>query len=161
MINPSEDCESLRGNRGRLRFAGVALHFKIPEGYTLTLMLITTLASDPDIAQNYGWATVGFYYYRSVYPATIVVERRTIYSSSASYRYHYRSFNCFRCTSGRGGSGQPVIEKRPSEAYQEAICLNFLPKGFCNPRDWPERMRVNQAHNTLYNSLNQAMRTGV
>lgn len=28
-----------------LIIAGVALHFKIPEGYTLTLMLITTLAS--------------------------------------------------------------------------------------------------------------------
>ncbi len=36
--NPSEDCESLRGNRGRVIIAGVALHFKIPEGYTLTLM---------------------------------------------------------------------------------------------------------------------------
>lgn len=43
-----------------LIIAGVALHFKIPEGYTLTLMLITTLASYLILRKNYGWATVGF-----------------------------------------------------------------------------------------------------
>ncbi len=35
-----------------LIIAGVALHFKIPEGYTLTLMLITTPRQLPDIAQK-------------------------------------------------------------------------------------------------------------
>lgn len=43
-----------------LIIAGVTLHFKIPEGYTLTLMLITTLASYLILRKNYGWATVGF-----------------------------------------------------------------------------------------------------
>ncbi|MFP1557598.1 hypothetical protein ACLB1T_08870 [Escherichia coli] len=43
----------------KLIIAGVALHFKIPEGYTLTLMSITTLASYLILATMAG-ATVGF-----------------------------------------------------------------------------------------------------
>ena len=61
-----------------LIIAGVTLHFKIPEGYTLTLMLIT-LVSYLILRKNYGWATVGFTDHRSVYPATVVAERRAVH----------------------------------------------------------------------------------
>lgn len=42
------------------------------------------------------------------------------------------------------------------EAYQEAIRLILSEDPQPTPLAW-QRMRVNQAHNTLYNSLNQAM----
>ncbi|WP_123055978.1 YccS/YhfK family putative transporter [Escherichia coli] len=82
-----------------LIIAGVALHFKIPEGYTLTLMLITTLAS-------------------------YLILRKNAHDAL--------------------------------EAYQEAIRLILSEDPQPTPLAW-QRMRVNQAHNTLYNSLNQAM----
>ncbi len=78
-----------------LIIAGVALHFKIPEGYTPDLDADYHPCQLPDIAQKLRLGDGRFYYYRSVYPATIVVERRAIHPS-ASYRYHYWLFNCFR-----------------------------------------------------------------
>lgn len=43
-----------------LIIAGVALYFKIFEGYILTLMLIIIFVSYLILRKNYGWATVGF-----------------------------------------------------------------------------------------------------
>nr|VUD34570.1 YccS/YhfK family integral membrane protein [Raoultella sp. NCTC 9187] len=40
--------------------AGLTLHFHVPEGYTLTAMLIITLLSYLIIRKSYGWAMVGF-----------------------------------------------------------------------------------------------------
>ncbi|STP69196.1 inner membrane protein [Escherichia coli] len=78
-----------------LIIAGVALHFKIPRRLHPDVDADYHPRQLPDIAQKLRLGDGRFYYYRSVYPATIVVERRAIHPS-ASYRYHYWLFNCFR-----------------------------------------------------------------
>lgn len=56
--------------------AGVTLHFRIPEGYTLALMLIITLVSYLTIRKNYGWANGWLYGDGGLYPATADAQRR-------------------------------------------------------------------------------------
>ncbi len=142
-----------------LIIAGVALHFKIPEGYTLTLMLITTLASYLILRKNYGWATVGF-------TITAVYTLQLLWLNGEQYIIPRLIDTIIGCLIAFGGTvwlwpqwQSGLLRKNAHDAletYQEAIRL-ILSK---DPQPTPlarQRMRVNQAHNTLYNSLNQAM----
>ncbi len=157
--NPSEDCESLTvGTVVGFIISGVALHFKIPEGYTLTLMLITTLASYLILRKNYGWATVGF--------TTAVYTLQLLWLNGEQYILPRLIDTIIGCLIAFGGTvwlwpqwQSGLLRKNAHdalEAYQEAIRLILREDPQPTPLAW-QRMRVNQAHNTLYNSLNQAM----
>ncbi|EGN4372297.1 TPA: hypothetical protein JZG20_001923 [Escherichia coli] len=142
-----------------LIIAGVALHFKIPEGYTLTLMLITTLASYLILRKNYGWATVGF-------TITAVYTLQLLWLNGEQYILPRLIDTIIGCLIAFGGTvwlwpqwQSGLLRKNAHdalEAYQEAIRLILSEDPQPTPLAW-QRMRVNQAHNTLYNSLNQAM----
>ncbi|HBM2088719.1 TPA: FUSC family protein, partial [Salmonella enterica subsp. enterica] len=139
--------------------AGVALHFKIPEGYTLTLMLITTLASYLILRKNYGWATVGF-------TVTAVYTIQLLTLNGEQFIVPRLIDTLIGCLIAFGGmvwlwpqwqSG--LLRKNAHdalEAAQEAIRLILSNDPQATPLAY-QRMRVNQAHNTLFNSLNQAM----
>ncbi len=142
-----------------LIIAGVALHFKIPEGYTLTLMLITTLASYLILRKNYGWATVGF-------TITAVYTLQLLWLNGEQYILPRLIDTIIGCLIAFGGTvwlwpqwQSGLLRKNAHdalEAYQDAIRLILSEDPQPTPLAW-QRMRVNQAHNTLYNSLNQAM----
>lgn len=142
-----------------LIIAGVTLHFKIPEGYTLTLMLITTLASYLILRKNYGWATVGF-------TITAVYTLQLLWLNGEQYILPRLIDTIIGCLIAFGGTvwlwpqwQSGLLRKNAHdalEAYQDAIRLILSEDPQPTPLAW-QRMRVNQAHNTLYNSLNQAM----
>lgn len=132
---------------------------KIPEGYTLTLMLITTLASYLILRKNYGWATVGF-------TITAVYTLQLLWLNGEQYILPRLIDTIIGCLIAFGGTvwlwpqwQSGLLRKNAHdalEAYQEAIRLILSEDPQPTPLAW-QRMRVNQAHNTLYNSLNQAM----
>ncbi|PUX42780.1 hypothetical protein BS418_22475, partial [Cronobacter sakazakii] len=48
------------GTLAGLIIAGITLHLKVPQGYTLLGMLLVTLISYLIIRRHYGWAMIGF-----------------------------------------------------------------------------------------------------
>ncbi len=141
------------GTLAGLVIAGLTLHFHVPESYTLSGMLLITLLSYLIIRKHYGWAMVGFTV-TAGYPATADAQRRTVYCRPA-YRHAYRLPDRLR----RDGLAVAAVAERPAEknahdaleADQQAIrlILSADPKA---PALAYQRMRVNQAHNALYNS---------
>ena len=73
-------------NRGRLIIGVWRCTLKIPEGYTLTLMLITNSRQLPDIAQTAA-TTVGCLTATAVYTLQLLYFERRAIHPSASYRY--------------------------------------------------------------------------
>ena len=142
-----------------LIIAGVTLHFHIPEGYTLALMLVITLVSYLTIRKNYGWATVGF-----TVTAGYTLQLLTLDGEQFIIpRFVDTVIGCLIAFGGtvwlwpQWQSG--LLRKNAHdalEADQEAIRLILSDDPQPTPLAW-QRMRVNQAHNTLFNSLNQAM----
>ena len=119
------------GTLAGLIIAGLTLHFHVPESYTLSGMLLITLLSYLIIRKHYGWAMVGF-------------------TVTAVYTLQLLTLN---------GEQSGLLKKNAHdalEADQQAIRLILSPDPKA-PALAYQRMRVNQAHNALYNSLNQAM----
>ncbi len=123
------------------------------------LMLITTLASYLILRKNYGWATVGF-------TITAVYTLQLLWLNGEQYILPRLIDTIIGCLIAFGGTvwlwpqwQSGLLRKNAHdalEAYQEAIRLILSEDPQPTPLAW-QRMRVNQAHNTLYNSLNQAM----
>ena len=142
-----------------LVIAGVTLHFHIQEGYTLAGMLLITLVSYLTIRKNYGWATVGF-------TVTAVYTLQLLTLNGEQFIVPRFIDTVTGCLIAFGGmlwlwpqwqSG--LLRKNAHdalEADQEAIRLILSNDPQATPLAY-QRMRVNQAHNTLFNSLNQAM----
>ncbi len=146
------------GTLAGLTIAGLTLHFHVPESYTLSGMLLITLLSYLIIRKHYGWAMVGFTV-TAVYTLQLLtlngeqfIIARLIdtligcliaFGGMVWLWPQWQSGllkKCPRCAGGRPAGNSPDPQRRskaPALAYQ--------------------RMRVNQAHNALYNSLNQAM----
>ena len=142
-----------------LVIAGVTLHFHIQESYTLAGMLLITLVSYLTIRKNYGWATVGF-------TVTAVYTLQLLTLNGEQFIVPRFIDTVTGCLIAFGGmlwlwpqwqSG--LLRKNAHdalEADQEAIRLILSNDPQATPLAY-QRMRVNQAHNTLFNSLNQAM----
>jgi len=147
------------GTIAGLVIAGLTLHFHVPEGYTLTAMLFITLLSYLIIRKHYGWAMVGF-------TVTAVYTLQLLTLNGEQFIIARLIDTLIGCLIAFGGmvwlwpqwqSG--LLRKNAHdalEADQEAIRL-ILSDDHQAPALAYRRMRVNQAHNSLYNSLNQAM----
>ncbi|WP_318374423.1 YccS/YhfK family putative transporter [Enterobacter sp.] len=147
------------GTMAGLIIAGITLHFHVPEGYTLLGMLVVTLISYLIIRKNYGWATVGF-------TITAVYSLQLLTLSGDQFIVARLIDTLIGCLIAFGGmvwlwpQWQSGLLRQNAhdalEADQEAIRLILSDDPQPTPLAY-QRMRVNQAHNTLFNSLNQAM----
>lgn len=147
------------GTIAGLCIAGGALHFHVANSYTLLAMLIITLVSYLYIRRSYGWATIGF-------TVTAVYTLQLITLNAEQFIIPRLIDTLLGCLIAFGGliwlwpqwqSG--LLRQNAHDAlstYQDAIKLILS----ADPQPTPlayQRMLVNQAHNTLFNSFNQAM----
>ena len=147
------------GTVAGLTIAGATLHFHVPEGYTLLGMLFITLVSYLIIRKSYGWATVGF-------TITAVYSIQILTLSGENFIVARLIDTLIGCLIAFGGmvwlwpqwqSG--LLRKNAHDAIekdQDAIRLILSDDPQPTPLAY-QRIRVNQAHNALFNSLNQAM----
>lgn len=147
------------GTLAGLIIAGVTLHFHAPEGYALAAMLVITLVSYLIIRKSYGWATVGF-------TVTAVYTIQLLTLNGEQFIMARLADTLIGCLIAFGGmvwlwpqwqSG--LLRKNAQqalEADQDAIRM-LLSNDPQAPALAYQRMKVNQAHNALFNSLNQAM----
>ena len=147
------------GTLAGLTIAGATLHFHVPEGYTLLGMLFITLVSYLIIRKSYGWATVGF-------TITAVYSIQILTLSGENFIVARLIDTLIGCLIAFGGmvwlwpqwqSG--LLRKNAHDAIekdQDAIRLILSHDPQPTPLAY-QRIRVNQAHNALFNSLNQAM----
>ncbi|WP_312632730.1 YccS/YhfK family putative transporter [Pseudescherichia sp.] len=147
------------GTLAGLTVAGATLHFHVPEGYTLLGMLFITLISYLIIRKSYGWATVGF-------TITAVYSIQILTLSGENFIVARLIDTLIGCLIAFGGmvwlwpqwqSG--LLRKNAHDAIekdQDAIRLILSDDPQPTPLAY-QRIRVNQAHNALFNSLNQAM----
>lgn len=147
------------GTLAGLLVAGATLHFRVPESYTLSGMLLVTLISYLIVRKSYGWATVGF-----TVTAVYTLQLLTLHGDQFILaRLIDTLIGCLIAFAGmvwlwpQWQSGLLRQNAHDAlEADQNAIRL-LLSAAHEAPAMAYQRMRVNQAHNTLYNSLNQAM----
>ncbi len=147
------------GTMAGLLIAGAALHFHVPEGYTLIGMLLVTLISYLIIRKSYGWATVGF-------TLTAVYTIQLLTLNGEHFIVARLIDTLIGCLIAFGGivwlwpQWQSGLLRRNAhdalETYQDALRLILSNDPEATPLAY-QRMRVNQAHNALFNSLNQAM----
>ncbi|WP_436874511.1 YccS/YhfK family putative transporter [Kosakonia sacchari] len=147
------------GTIAGLVIAGATLHFHVPLGFTLAAMLMITLVSYLIIRKNYGWAMVGF-------TITAVYTLQLLTLNGEEFIVARLIDTLIGCLIAFGGmvwlwpqwqSG--LLRQNAHDALetdQEAIRLILSDNPQPTPLAW-QRMRVNQAHNALFNSLNQAM----
>lgn len=147
------------GTLAGLFIAGATLHFRVPESYTLSGMLLVTLISYLIVRKSYGWATVGF-----TVTAVYTLQLLTLHGDQFIFaRLIDTLIGCLIAFAGmvwlwpQWQSGLLRQNAHDAlEADQNALRL-LLSADHEAPAMAYQRMRVNQAHNTLYNSLNQAM----
>ncbi len=147
------------GTIAGLLIAAGALHFNVPQGYILAGMLLITLIGYLIIRKHYALATVGF-------TVTAVYSLQLLSLSGEQFIMTRLVDTLLGCLIAFGGmvwlwpQWQSGLLRQNAwdalECDQQAIrrILSIDPQP--GPLAW-ERMRVNQAHNALYNSLNQAM----
>ena len=147
------------GTLAGLVIAAATLHYHFPEGFALAAMLVITLISYLIIRKNYGWATVGF-------TITAVYTLQLLTLNGEQFIVARFADTIIGCLIAFGGmlwlwpqwqSG--LLRKNAHsalEADQEAIQLILSDDPSAEKLAY-QRMRVNQAHNALFNSLNQAM----
>lgn len=147
------------GTIAGLCIAGGALHYHIADSYTLLAMLAITLVSYLYIRKSYGWATIGF-------TVTAVYTLQLITLNAEQFIIPRLVDTLLGCLIAFGGliwlwpqwqSG--LLRKNAHDAlssYQKALELILGADPQPTPLSY-QRMLVNQAHNTLFNSFNQAM----
>ena len=147
------------GTIAGLAIAGIALHFHFPQDIALAAMLVITLVSYLFIRQSYGWATIGF-------TVTAVYTLQLLTLSAEQFIVPRLIDTLLGCLIAFGGmvwlwpqwqSG--LLRQNAHDALetdQEAIRLILSNDPESTPLAY-QRMKVNQAHNALFNSLNQAM----
>lgn len=147
------------GTFAGLVIAAATLRFAVPEPVVLSSMLAITLISYLFIRKSYGWAMVGF-------TVTAVYSLQLLSLNGAQFLLPRLLDTLMGCLIAFAGmiwlwpQWQSGLLRQNAhdalEAYQEALQM------LLGPEQAPEklayqRMRVNQAHNALFNSLNQAM----
>ncbi|MBA0036153.1 FUSC family protein [Pantoea sp. BIGb0393] len=146
------------GTFAGLLIAAASLQLAVPESITLLFMLGITLASYLITRKYYGWSMIGF-------TVTAVYSLQLLSLNGAQFLLPRMMDTLMGCLIAFAGmiwlwpqwqSG--LLRKNAHdalEAYQEALQL------LLGPEQSPEklayqRIKVNQAHNALFNSLNQA-----
>ncbi|MCW6033994.1 YccS/YhfK family putative transporter [Pantoea sp. JK] len=146
------------GTFAGLLIAAASLQLAVPESITLLFMLGITLASYLITRKYYGWSMIGF-------TVTAVYSLQLLSLNGAQFLLPRMMDTLMGCLIAFAGmiwlwpqwqSG--LLRKNAHdalEAYQEALRM------LLGPEQSPEklayqRMKVNQAHNALFNSLNQA-----
>ncbi|WP_058910355.1 YccS/YhfK family putative transporter [Entomohabitans teleogrylli] len=147
------------GTMAGLLIAGATLHFHVPQSYTLSAMLLITLVSYLIIRKNYGWATIGF-------TVTAVYTLQLLSLNGEELLLPRLMDTLIGCLIAFGGTvwlwpqwQSGLLRQNAHDALetdQDAIRLILSNDPQPEPLAY-QRMRVNQAHNALYNSLNQAM----
>lgn len=147
------------GTLAGLLIAAATLHFQVSEAITLTAMLAITLISYLIIRTSYGWAMVGF-------TVTAVYTLQLLTLNGDQFIVTRLIDTLIGCLIAFGGvlwlwpQWQTGLLRKNAhdalEADQDALRLILSENPEATPLAW-QRMRVNQAHNTLFNSLNQAM----
>ena len=147
------------GTMAGLIIAGITLHYHLPDAFTLLCMLVVTLVSYLIIRKSYGWAMVGF-------TLTAVYTLQLLTLNGDQFIVARLIDTLIGCLIAFGGivwlwpQWQSGLLRRNAhdalEAYQDAIRLILSDDPQATPLAY-QRMRVNQAHNALFNSLNQAM----
>ncbi|HBZ15150.1 MAG TPA: hypothetical protein DEO73_05240 [Pantoea sp.] len=146
------------GTFAGLLIAAASLRLAVPESITLLFMLGITLASYLITRKYYGWSMIGF-------TVTAVYSLQLLSLNGAQFLLPRMMDTLMGCLIAFAGmiwlwpqwqSG--LLRKNAHdalEAYQDALRL------LLGPEQAPEklayqRIKVNQAHNALFNSLNQA-----
>ncbi|MBD8163749.1 YccS/YhfK family putative transporter [Erwinia persicina] len=147
------------GTLAGLVIAAATLGLHAPESWVLLIMLVITLVSYLFIRKFYGWATVGF-------TVTAVYSLQLLALNGAQFLLPRLMDTLMGCLIAFGGmiwlwpQWQSGLLRQNAhdalETYQEALQMLLG-----NEQDAVklayQRMRVNQAHNALFNSLHQAM----
>ncbi|WP_343553832.1 YccS/YhfK family putative transporter [Pantoea sp.] len=146
------------GTFAGLLIAAASLRLEVPESLTLLFMLVITLASYLVTRKYYGWSMIGF-------TVTAVYSLQLLSLNGAQFLLPRMMDTLMGCLIAFAGmiwlwpQWQSGLLRNNAhdalEAYQDALRL------LLGPEQSPEklayqRMRVNQAHNALFNSLNQA-----
>ncbi|MFH8135838.1 YccS/YhfK family putative transporter [Pantoea osteomyelitidis] len=147
------------GTFAGLVIAAATLRFAVPESIVLSGMLAITLISYLFIRKSYGWAMVGF-------TVTAVYSLQLLSLNGAQFLLPRLMDTLMGCLIAFGGmiwlwpQWQSGLLRQNAhdalETYQEALQMLLGPEQASGKLAY-QRIRVNQAHNALFNSLNQAM----
>ncbi|PIJ51214.1 hypothetical protein BL250_06000 [Erwinia sp. OLTSP20] len=147
------------GTLAGLVIAAVALHFHAPDSLVLPVMLVITLVSYLFIRKSYGWAMIGF-------TITAVYSLQLLSLNGADFLWPRLLDTLLGCLIAFGGmlwlwpQWQSGLLRQNAHdalgAYQSALQL-LLGNAQQPEKLAYQRIVVNQAHNALFNSLNQAM----
>jgi len=142
-----------------LVIAAASLRFAVPESLVLLFMLVVTLLSYLVTRKYYGWSMIGF-------TVTAVYSLQLLSLNGAQFLLPRLMDTLMGCLIAFGGmlwlwpQWQSGLLRQNAhdalETYQEALRLLLGPEQEAKPLAY-QRMKVNQAHNALFNSLNQAM----
>ncbi|MFD1800773.1 YccS/YhfK family putative transporter [Mixta tenebrionis] len=147
------------GTLAGLAIAAATLRFSVPEAVVLSVMLVITLVSYLFIRKYYGWATIGF-------TVTAVYSLQLLALNGAQFLLPRLMDTLVGCCIAFGGmvwlwpQWQSGLLRQNAhdalEADQEALRMLLGDEHSPQKLAW-QRVLVNQAHNALFNSLNQAM----
>ena len=147
------------GTFAGLVIAAASLRFAVPESLVLLFMLVVTLLSYLVTRKHYGWSMIGF-------TVTAVYSLQLLSLNGAQFLLPRLMDTLMGCLIAFGGmlwlwpqwqSG--LLRQNAHDAlgtYQEALRMLLGPEQEAKKLAY-QRMQVNQAHNALFNSLNQAM----
>jgi uncharacterized membrane protein YccC len=147
------------GTLAGLIVAAATLRFAVPESVVLLIMLAITLGGYLIIRKFYGWAMVGF-------TVTTVWTLQLLSLNGSAFLLPRLMDTLMGCLIAFAGmvwlwpQWQSGLLRQNAhdalETYQDALRQLLGPEQSPQKLAW-QRMRVNQAHNALFNSLNQAM----
>ncbi|MEN4770796.1 YccS/YhfK family putative transporter [Duffyella gerundensis] len=147
------------GTLAGLIVAAATLRFAVPESVVLLIMLAITLGGYLIIRKFYGLAMVGF-------TVTTVWTLQLLSLNGSAFLLPRLMDTLMGCLIAFAGmvwlwpQWQSGLLRQNAhdalEAYQDALRQLLGPEQSPQKLAW-QRMRVNQAHNALFNSLNQAM----
>ncbi|MDZ7277013.1 YccS/YhfK family putative transporter [Pantoea eucrina] len=146
------------GTFAGLLIAAASLRFAVPESIALLFMLVITLTSYLVTRKYYGWSMIGF-------TVTAVYSLQLLALNGAEFLLPRMLDTLMGCLIAFGGmiwlwpqwqSGLLRSNAHDAlETYQDALRL-LLGSEQSPEKLAYQRVRVNQAHNALFNSLNQA-----
>lgn len=148
-----------QGTLAGLIIAAITLRLHTPESLVLLVMLAITLISYLFIRKFYGWAMVGF-------TVTAVYSLQLLSLNGANFLLPRLMDTLMGCLIAFGGmvwlwpQWQSGLLRQNAHdalgAYQDALQM-LLGNEQQSEKLAYQRIKVNQAHNALFNSLNQAM----
>jgi len=146
------------GTFAGLLIAAASLRFAVPESIALLFMLAITLASYLVTRKYYGWSMIGF-------TVTAVYSLQLLSLNGAQFLLPRMMDTLMGCLIAFAGmiwlwpQWQSGLLRQNAhdalEAYQEALRMLLGPEHSPEKLAY-QRVKVNQAHNALFNALNQA-----